>query len=62
MKQRYDYIRQNNSELIEVNEIKNIPRTFYFTDIAADKDFDLNIWYAQYFGKKGIVLKKSENP
>lgn len=62
MKQRYDYIRQNNSELIEVNEIKNIPRTFYFTDITSDKDFDLNIWYAQYFGKKGIVLKKSENP
>ena len=62
MKQRYDDIRQNNSELIEVDKIKNIPRTFYFTDITTDKDFDLNIWYAQYFGKKGIVLKKSENP
>lgn len=62
MKQRYDYIRKNDSELIEVNDIKNIPRTFYFTDITTDKNFDLNIWYAQYFGKKSIALKKTDNP
>ena len=58
MKLRYDKIKQSQLEIIEVTGITNIPRTFYFTDITEDKDFELNKWYAQYFKKKAIVLKK----
>ncbi len=58
MKDRYEFIKQSNSELIEVSQIVDVPRTFYFTDITDDKDFELNKWYAQYFRKKAIILKK----
>jgi len=56
--QRYDLIKSSNSDSINVAAIVTAPRTLFYTDILTDGESDLNKWYANYFGKKFIAIKK----
>ncbi|MEO8446556.1 MAG: DUF6056 family protein [bacterium] len=56
--QRYDLIQSTGSDSITVASIITVPRTLFYTDILTDGESDLNKWYAYYFGKKFIAIKK----
>ncbi|MEO8209919.1 MAG: DUF6056 family protein [bacterium] len=59
MKTRYEDILQSNSDSCEVDSVRNIPGSFYFSDNAADPNQFFNQGYELYFNKKSISLKKS---
>ena len=57
--ERYDNILKNGSDSLEIDSIKNIPKTFFFQDITKDPKRPFNIGYSSYFNKKYIVRKAS---
>lgn len=59
MNERYKYIQQSNSDTCEVDSLKIYPKTIFAHEITSDPDIPYNQWYARYFNKKAIILKKS---
>ncbi|MDQ3021362.1 MAG: DUF6056 family protein [Bacteroidota bacterium] len=64
LNERYKYILQNESKICEVDSLENTPKTLLVYDISSDPISQNNFWYARYFHKKKIYLKKpdEQNP
>lgn len=61
MTQRYTQIRESKSDTVYVAPLKNIPKSLCFDDI---RDTEKHLWnrcYANYFGKKVIILKENND-
>jgi hypothetical protein len=61
MTQRYTQIRESKSDTIYVAPLKNIPKSLCFDDIKTNEKHLWNQCYANYFGKKVIILKEDND-
>lgn len=59
MYQRFDYIKQSSSDSVGVDPVQFPSKFLFVRDIREDPGFWKNIWYAKFFNKKYIYLKKS---
>ncbi len=58
MNERYKTILESKSDNCQIDSIKNIPKSYLLYDISGDPKHVYNRWYAQYFNKKTISIKK----
>ncbi|MDQ3019424.1 MAG: DUF6056 family protein [Bacteroidota bacterium] len=61
MDERYNYILTDNSDTCKIDSIDYVPKTFFFMDINYEPKSVYNKGYSQYFNKKSVILKKTEN-
>jgi len=59
LNERYNFILQSTSDSIEVDSIKNVPKSFYSLELIDDNELFLKA-FAQYFHKKSIVKKSKD--
>ncbi|MDQ3019432.1 MAG: DUF6056 family protein [Bacteroidota bacterium] len=57
-KERYRNINQSISDTCTVDSIGRVPTPFLFHEISSGKQSNYNKYYARYFNKKVIVVKK----
>lgn len=55
---RYEFIQSSNSDTVVVDSLKHYPKTIFAHEITTDPNSPYNSWYARFFNKKIIVLKK----
>ncbi len=55
---RYSYLRKNDGKICEIEKLKNIPATLFFSDISMIEDKVMNEAYSKYFGKESIIVKE----
>lgn len=60
MNERYKYFQNSISDTCTVDSLAIYPKTIFAHEITSDPDIPYNQWYAKYFNKKAIILKRPE--
>jgi len=55
---RYIYLKENDCKICEIEKLKNVPATLFFSDVSMVKDTIMNEAYNAYFGKDKIIVKE----
>jgi hypothetical protein len=58
MNQRYEYIKNCNTDTCSLERIKNTPHSIFYGDMSTDKNYWINQHTATFFDKKALALKK----
>ncbi|MEO8209918.1 MAG: DUF6056 family protein [bacterium] len=61
LEKRYNHILQSSSDTVEIESIKNVPKSFYSWDLIDDSSVNSDRAFANYFNKKAIIIKSQDN-